>query len=124
MTRRLLPRDEWSRLADTPELGPVWQLLPPSTDVIVVEDGGRIVATWALLTVKHCEGAWVDPAHPFAGVLLMRGLREAAKGADAQRVWTGAATPEVRGILERMGAERVGFDSFIVPLTRTHKGES
>lgn len=119
MTRRELPREEWSRLADTPELGPIWQTIPPSARVVVVEAEGRIVATWCLLFVAHLEGAWVDPAHPVAAVALLRGVRAVAGDLGLTSVWTGSTTPEVADILSRMGATRVPFESFMLPLMAT-----
>lgn len=121
MTRRLLPVSDWYRLAETPQLGPIWQHLPANARVVVVEDDGAIVATWALLPVVHVEGLWIAPSHAAAGVPLLRGMRQEARAMGAERVWTGADSDAIRGLLERFHAQPVPYDSFVMPLTR---GES
>ena len=61
MTTRLLPVDEWPRLAGT-LLETVWPNLDPTADaVLVVEDAGQIVACSALVRAWHLEGTWVAP---------------------------------------------------------------
>ena len=53
---RVLPRDEWDRLEPTGV-----KLLAPSlrdedSEVLVIEDAGRIVATMGTYRVTHFEG--------------------------------------------------------------------
>lgn len=120
MTHRLLPPDEWPRLADTPQLGPVWAQLPvASASVLVVEDGDRIVGTWAFLHVLHAEGVYVDPAHRGRGAVarhLWRGMREIARLTGAAAVWTGANTDDVAALLLAHGATKFPVDSYVLPL--------
>lgn len=55
MTTRILPPQEWPRLAST-LLASVWQSMNPAfCEVIVVEDGGEIVGSVALMNVLHAE---------------------------------------------------------------------
>jgi hypothetical protein len=62
LTERLLPPSEWNRLAGT-LLDPAWRTFSQSDKVIVVEDGGQIVACSALMQVYHLEGTWIHPAY-------------------------------------------------------------
>jgi hypothetical protein len=121
MTRRLLPPEEWPRLAGDPQLGEVWQLFDPlSTSVLVVEDDtGQIVGSWSFTHVLHAEGVHIHPAYRKSGVVarhLWRGMRELAAEQGAAAVWTGAGTPEVRDLLVAHGAQKFPVDSFVLPL--------
>lgn len=60
MTARILPRDEWDRLtgSNVPMFG--W-VNPDDVDIIVVEEGEKIIACLTVLRVTHFEGLWVDP---------------------------------------------------------------
>jgi hypothetical protein len=53
---RLLPREEWARLAGT-ELETVYPVLPQGSHVIVIEDDGRIVGCWAVYPQWHVHGS-------------------------------------------------------------------
>lgn len=124
VTRRLLPPDEWPRLADT-ELGPTWHLLEPdAARILVVEQDGAIVGCWAFLNVLHAEGVWVHPAHRGGSSVarhLLRGLYEIAATTGAKAVWTGSVSDQIDGLLEGLGAQEVPFKSWVIPMV---KGES
>lgn len=60
MTTRLLPPEEWARLAET-EGGEVWRLFDQeSTKILVVERDGRIIGRLAVLTIQHADFFWID----------------------------------------------------------------
>lgn len=63
MTTRLLPADEWPKLAGT-LLDPAWRAFDPvQARVLVVEEGSRIVGCAALFPAWHAEGAWIAPEY-------------------------------------------------------------
>lgn len=113
---RLLPPPEWSRLAGT-ELAALWPKLPETARVVVVERAGAIVGAWAAFPIWHVEGAWVAPGTG-AGVArrLWVGMQRVIRALGVPCVWTGAETDAVRGLLEKRGAVRVPFDSYVWPM--------
>lgn len=121
MTRRLLPVAEWARLDATEQLKDVWRLLPADrAQVLVVEDdAGQIVGTWAFLPVLHAEGVYVAPQHRQKSAVarhLLAGFQDVARMVHAPTVWTGATDPVIAGLLERhLHATRVPFESWIIP---------
>lgn len=104
LTTRVLPVEEWGKLAGT-ELGSQLPVLEPDenvTRIFVVEDGERIVGCWAALRFVHAEGVWIDPVCR-RGVAVQRRLLQFMK---AQAVaWgqpffvTGAETPDVAQLI-------------------------
>ena len=119
MTTRVLPRSEWARLAGT-EVGPIAEALPPDVgQVIVVEDGGQIVATWALIPMLHAEGLWIaDGYRGRVGVVrrLLRGMRELAAGFGVGTVQTAAVSTEVAAYIGRLGGSPLPGQAFLLPL--------
>lgn len=121
MTTRVLPVEEWPRLAET-TFGPVLGALrPEACEILVVEDGARIVGCWALLTVLHVEGVWVADEERRRGAVqrrLLHGMRALVAQHGSSSVWTGAVTPEVEGIIQRLGGEPIPFPSYLLPFDR------
>jgi len=128
MRTRILPPEEWPRLAGT-EAETVWpHLNPDNARVLVVEDDGEIVATWTLMRVVHAECIWVKPSHrglvSVARRLLM-GLREIASALGAGKVWTASLSPEVTDLILRFGGEPVpAAEHFILPLEMKRRTEA
>ena len=112
MTARLLPVEEWPRLAQTPFAGMAAVFDPSSVDVLVVERDGCIVASIALLSVLHAEGCWVSGG---IGVrrALWRALTAHVARIGARGVWGLATDAPMRRVLARCGSAIVG-DHFIV----------
>lgn len=110
MTRRVLPVQEWHRLAETPQLGALKEL-PAGTRVLVVEnDHGDIIATAAAFWAWHVEGAWIHPDHQgksAAGRHLVRGVQELARESGASGFIAAADTDAMTTMLERGGAVRL-----------------
>lgn len=109
MTIRILPRDEWARLAhlDIGQFLPA--CVPDSLTVLVVEHDGEIVGCWAAVTILHAEGVWVHPDHQ-------------KKGSVARRLWLG-----MRGLVARMGASSVvtgAIDPAVEALILKHHGQA
>lgn len=111
MTDRVLPYEEWGRLAGTALGSVASQLNPATTQIAVVEDdAGQIVGCWAACTVVHAEGAWIAPAYrkrASVTVRLWRRMRHLIRAAGASGVVTGAESPEVVALLERTRAQRL-----------------
>lgn len=119
MTTRILPRDEWPKLAGT-EAETVWPHFGDSTRVVVVEADGQIVGCHVLVPVLHVECLWVHPDHRRkAGVarrLWTAVQREAREFFGARWVQTGAASDEVRQLLAHVGGVKVECDHYMVPV--------
>ena len=118
MTSRLLPPEEWSRLAGT-DLETVWPLLPPTAHIVVVEDEGQIVACWSLFPVWHVEGLWTAPTHraqPSVVFRLIGAMKRLLKTEGARSVYTAACSDEVRALITRFGGTRVPADGYMLPL--------
>lgn len=119
MTARVLPFEEWGRLGES-ELSVLLPLLrPQDVEVVVVEDAGRIVATWAVLRVTHLEGLWIAPEYRGnVGVVrrLMRATITAARRWAAGWVLTGANNGHVRDLLARTGATKLDMDAWVMPI--------
>ena len=116
---RVLPPAEWSRLADT-DIPSVFPYVTPETmRVIVVEDGDRIVAACALLTIVHLEGLWVHPEYRHKPGVARRLLTATLTLARSMTRWamTAAQDDTVRRLLTKhLGAVHVPGDMYIVPI--------
>jgi hypothetical protein len=119
---RLLPPEEWHRLVGTELETLVPKLDPAQTQIVVVERGGVLVGTWAVLQMVHVEGLWIAPAYrgKSPGIVrrLVQGMQMAAQQFGARVVWTGAASASVAQLIRHAGGTRVPFESYILPLQR------
>lgn len=119
MTTRLLPPEDWAKLAET-ECGPLWASLPAQSQVLVVEDAdGAIVGSWILLPVWHAEALWIAPAHrqqASVGRRLWRGLWKRCRELGIAAVVTAAAEQDatVQGLLEKVQASRIDGHAYIM----------
>lgn len=120
MTTRILPIAEWPRLEGW-EVGDV--LVGRTADeckVLVVEDGEDIVGCWALVGLPHVEGIEVSPAHQGSGAVLRRllsGMRHLLSEQGIQTVLTAAAEPDVAGLLEKFGAQKIPATFYALSFT-------
>lgn len=116
---RLLPWEEWPRLAGT-ELETVWpHLEPEKASVVVVEDGDRIVGCWAVWAVVHVEGLWVHPDYrqkPSVGRRLWRAMRRAVADRGSSAVVTAACSEAVRDLLATARATVVPGEFFVLSM--------
>lgn len=117
MTTRMLPPDEWHRLAGT-EAESIWPHLDPNrADVLVVEDDGVIVGTWILMDVLHAECLWIAPAYRQKVSVARRlwtAMHRLARGMGVPIVATAAVSDDVRHILDHAGAVKVPGDHYAV----------
>jgi len=104
LTDRVLPPSEWSRLSGMDLSTVVDRLDPESTTIVVVEDGDQIIGCWALVTMLHAEGVWIDPAYRgrvSVARRLWRGMRACVRLRGRRAVITGANQPVIHMILKR-----------------------
>jgi hypothetical protein len=114
---RILPVDEWPRLAGT-SVGQVWPYLRPMRNtVVVVEHDGEIVGSLVLMQTLHAE--FLEIAPDYRGhVAVARKLR-AGMTAEAERlgyptVLASAISDEMRGILAGLGASQLPGDHYVL----------
>jgi len=124
MKARILDPDEWGKLSVTgfPAIIPL--VNPPDTEVIVVEDGERIVASMAVMRLTHFEAAFVDPeykANPGVIRALLAACFESSNRFPEEWAMALADDPRVSSLLAKMGGVKMDpLDIFIVP-TREKK---
>lgn len=116
---RVLPPEEWPRLAGT-ELEALWPKLDPArAQVVVVEHEAAIVGAWAVFPIVHVEGLWIAPeCRGKVGVArrLHRAMLEAARGMAAPFVWTGAESDDIRRLIAHVGGYRIPYESYVMPV--------
>jgi hypothetical protein len=120
VTARVLPPSEYDRLPPEAGLERGLALVDPALQrVIVVEDGGAIIGTWAVLLVPHLEGVWIHPDYRKRPGVVRRLLQHtfAVARVWGAWAWTGATQPDVRALLvDHLKARVVPGESFIVPM--------
>jgi ribosomal protein S18 acetylase RimI-like enzyme len=123
MTSRILPPEEWSRLAGT-EADAVWEQLPASACVVAVEDDGVIVGCHVLVPVLHAECLWIHPEYrkrsSVARRLWSAVQREAIDRFGAFGFQTAAVDDHIRGLLSHVGAVPLPGDHYMVPVKERH----
>ena len=120
MTRRILPRDEYPRLAGT-YLEPLIAVLPSDTDVIVVEDdAGRIVGCSSIFARDHVECTWIAEDHrdhPDVFWSLLRGIKAQARQRGSLRVLTASMDERMTEFLNHVAVPLPG-EHFVWPMRR------
>ena len=115
MTSRILPIEEWSRLAGA-------DIDPPTQggDVLVVEQDGAIVACAGLAWCLHLEDVWVHPDHRGrvgAVRALLRGVATRIAPAGIRAVCVGVVDPDIADFVTRLGGPSIG-EQFALPMER------
>lgn len=120
MTARFLPPSEWHRLSKAPIGEAAEQMSPDQAEVLVIEDEqGEIVGTWADVLMLHLEGFWVDPAHREKAAVaraLLRAMFDHLRENGVKVALTAAPGPKVESILLRLGAQPLDVKPFILPV--------
>lgn len=119
MTTRVLPQDEWSKLAAT-AVGPVWSWLPAGARPVVVESEGQVLGCHVLVPVWHVEGLWIAEAHRGRASVARRlwaGVQAEAQALGVDHVITAAVDDRVRGLLAHVGAVPLP-DHYVVSVGR------
>lgn len=118
MRVRVLPVAEWDRLHHAGhQIAP---LVPAGdADVIVLEDGDRIVGCITALRVPYIEAFWIDPEYR-GNLGAVRALSAAAFGKArewGQWAFAGSADEsKMADYLLRLGARPMPMAFFVVPL--------
>lgn len=100
MTSRTLPPEEWPRLQGT-LFDTIWTTFDPAwAEVIVVESGGRIVASVALLNILHAECLSVAGGLA-AGRALWIALSDRVRERGGRAVWAAADDTPMHRLLMR-----------------------
>lgn len=119
LTTRILPFEEYGRLAGTEAEGLIPILRPQDGSVVVVERDGVIVGCWTLMRVWHAECLWITPAdRGRAGVLrrLWLALNREARSHGARAICTASDRDEVASMLQRLGATVVPGTPWVLQL--------
>ena len=117
MTARVLPREEYHRLRETPESA-FWTAIPESASVVVVERDGAIVARHILAPLVHVECLWkADGMGAGVSRLLWTTVqREARERYGASALVTTATDERITRLLAHVHAEKVPGDAYVIPL--------
>lgn len=120
MVTRLLPSDEWKRLDGSEIAKALPYHNPEDVQIVVVEDAGEIVGTWAILKVPQLEGVWIDPRYRKRGSVAKRLLDRTLAVARTHApffAFTGSQTEDVSRLLEKhLGAKKLEMDAYVIPL--------
>jgi len=114
MTTRVLPPEEYPRLAGTEAEG---LAVPGSAQVLVVEDGDRIAGCWILMPILHVECLYVAPEYRKRASVARRlwiGMKRLVRDAHGSAVMTAAASDEVRDLLAHVNATKVPGDHYVM----------
>lgn len=120
MIVRVLPREEWGRLDGTDIAVAIPYHNADDITVIVVENDGQIVGTWAVLRVVQLEGVWIHPDHRKRGRVAAKLLKktfEVAQDLAPFMAFTGSVSDDVTRLLEKhLDARELKQKTFVVPL--------
>src|SRR5438874_13202440 len=109
-TARELPQADWDRVRGLPPFQELGGLPDPAgATIVVVEDGGRIVASWFAVPFTHLEGVWIDPLARRSKVsaLLLTEMKATLQKYGVQVAFTIALTDQVKEVAEHAGFEVV-----------------
>ncbi len=125
MTTRALTLDEWrsdewrAKLSGS-EVGKALDSLGPRTIVMVVQDNaGAVIGSWAALHVLHGECFSVAPAHRGKAAVarkLLRAMANVAQHFEFTSIWTAAEDDDVARMVRRLGGVPVTAQSFVMPV--------
>lgn len=116
-----LPRSEWGRLVGTP-IAEALPAFPPETRLVIVEDGGAIVGTWAFMPYIHAECVWTAEPYRRDGRVarrLLSEMRAAGRAFGVRAMLTAALTDEVRDYIVRLGGQLLPGDHYVFPVERS-----
>lgn len=117
MRARVLPVEEWPRLAGT-DAETVWPMLDPQrTAIVVVEDQGVIVAHHILLFVLHAEALWVHPDYrgtTTAAGRLWQAVKRAVAGCGSRGFVTASMSAQVEALIAHVGGVEVPGKQFVI----------
>ncbi len=120
---RILPVEEWPRLAGTESAKFAECRAGQPVVPFVVEEEGRIVGTWTLTTYNVLEGLWVSAEqrghnHVRAQRALLRAVREYALNVGLVEAVTFSASAQIDRMCDRVGGRVLGAVPWVLPLTK------
>lgn len=122
MVVRELPPAEDHRLAGLDIAVALPHVRREDLRILVVEDDGQIIGTWAVQTIRHLEGVWIDPAHRGRGrvaKLLCDATLRVARETSPTFILTAATSPDVARLITRhLGGLKLPADTYVVPTHR------
>lgn len=108
-TTRVLPVEEWPKLAVLPPFVALGGLPDPAcATVVVVEDAvGHLVASWVAVPFTHLEGVWTaeECQHTRVPALLLRAMIAHLKADGVPVAFTLAPDPNIQALAEHAGFE-------------------
>lgn len=113
MTTRILPHNEWERLAHTPLAPALHDLDPNKVHILVAEDGDLIVGCWAMSWQLHAECLWIDPVKRGKAGVLRRLLREMQRFAPS--IFS-VVDPETIPLAQKFGGVPLDGAHYLIPM--------
>ena len=116
LTTRVLPPEEWERLAET-DAGQLALVLNQETATVIgVERDGVLVGCAAVYPALHVDGLWIAETER-KRTSIARRLWAAIRGEMTRRgtrgAVAGAVSDEMRGVLEKIGVALPGVQFVI-----------
>lgn len=93
--------------------------MPSGSVVIVVEDAGEVVGTWAVVPYHHLEGVWVAPEHRGKAAVakhLVNAAMYILQGRQQTVALTASDSPSVDRIIRHMGGTELPARHFVLPV--------
>ena len=120
MNARILAPSEWPAIKALTGFEQIGETVrPEDVQILVVEDGDRIVATMAVLRVTHFESLWIAPEYRGnAGLgrrLIKAGIEAARKWTD-RWVWGASDTEHMKDIISRIGGKPLPIQTHIITM--------
>lgn len=105
-TTRILPPEEWEKVADVFTTHGGTLPHPPHAAIAVTEDAGQIVGLLTCQLVPHCEPLWIHPEHrgKVSWLRLLRVLEDVMPGETYYTFTTSAEQAQmavIGGLLPR-----------------------
>lgn len=119
MITRVLEAEEWPVKLEGTELETVWPLLPHTARVLVVEDNGHVLGSWAIIPSFHVECVSIREDHQARGVVakrLLEGMGALAFTMGAKNVFTASDSEHVTRLLEHLDATKLPGDHYVIPV--------
>lgn len=122
ITARILPYDEWSKVADRPpfdQAGLPDESVAAHWEIIVVEDDGEIVASCSLSDQVHWDGFSVNPSHQgnpavFRQLLVYSLLQLQTAQVPGAHLTVPENQPGLEAMVERFGFVRAPGHLYVI----------
>lgn len=115
MEIRELPPAEWHRLAELPEWGADFHPDPAEFKILIAEEAGEIVGSWAATRLWHLEGFWIAPSQrkrTFLPVRLMAAMRKFLDGFRVKGALCMVSNPLIGDYCRRLGMTKLPVETY------------